>query len=108
LRAGENAEAYALQTGGAGWQTRWLEVDNQGVLRISDDAEYRHVLAEFQITSEHTIRELEPEHAPDNREHCFTIENIGVEIALDARGGASCAAWAEKIALHRQRSNSQG
>ena len=98
---GVSANAYAEHTG-EGWQRRWVEVDNQGVLRVCEDAAYHRVLAEVQLAGEHVIRPLEPEHCPDRREHCITIDNLGVEIALDTESDDNRAAWLEKMLLHQR------
>ena len=104
---GENAAAYA-QHSGEGWQTRWLEVDNQGVLTVAADASFLRVLARVQIYGEIVARALDSAQVPEGRQHCFTIENLGVDIALDAATKENCAKWLEKMRLHQQESRHAG
>jgi hypothetical protein len=104
---GENAAAYA-QHSGEGWQTRWLEVDNQGVLTVAEDASFLRVLARVQIYGEIVARALDSAQVPEGRQHCFTIENLGVDIALDAATKENCAKWLEKMRLHQQESRHAG
>ena len=98
---GENADAFALHTG-EGWQTRWLEVDNQGLLSVAEDEFFSRILAQVQISTSIVARPLEPERVPGGRAHCFTIDNLGVEIAMDATTEENCARWLEKMHLHQQ------
>lgn len=98
---GQNAAAYALHTG-EGWQTRWLQVDNQGVLTVAEDDSFLRILARIQISGDLVARSLEPEHTPDGRAHCFTIDNLGVQIAMDAETEENCARWLEKMRIHQE------
>eukprot|EP01051_Picozoa_sp_SAG22_P020847 SAG22_NODE_4368_length_1290_cov_1.660789_1_plen_217_part_00 len=87
-----------------GWARRWLEVDG-ATLAVCQDPNYEQRLAQAQLSPGHDMLELVPSEVPDGRAHCFTVLNLGVEVALQAGSAAELAAWLEKVELAGQPDN---